>query len=403
MTHLARQVGAGLFALLTWATWLPVSADEGFGIYASPLYIIPKSKTIDPPPGGGQVKLFDVPTNEAPAILRFSVEVESATAREWVIRIDAAGQLTEISNANLPKAFVYSNIIEVPSPDAGGVSAEFSAGAPNIKYVAAVKLPTNTQPLFTNGSINLERLESDFPVPPAANVLPRSIGKSVVKISYRSDLMSENSTGFQFAPGYFLTTLHSISERDGSLLEQGSITVQFGSYERGLSSSEYSVVGKVVAHGIPEPSKVKWPLDYAIIRAEVGAPYRNWWTKLSDRVEMPDVNSLLEVYTIWYAAVPANGKFVSRDDQCRVVDKFESDSDSSTRCRAMNFKHACDVDSGSSGSPVLLRGANAAIAMHYAGIKINKGNCALSVAAILDDVQKRFPEIWSAIKESISE
>jgi len=312
--------------------------------------------------------------SDIPRRLLFRVVKTSVFAAPWMLTVMIGNQATVITDSTLAAYLLdapaegLNDVFEVPVTAPGTVSMAFSPLAPDLEYVGYVKLRSDGSVLSQQGDLNLEYFDQDF----AADERRRRFARAVVRLEYYDGAVAlRRCTAFQFVRGYFLTNLHCVDEI-------GRPKLIFGLISLARPDGDGRVPARVIARGAGRA------LDFAVLEATPPATYAGDLLPL-DTASSPNlaVARPLEIYQDWtYATRPA-GKVLSRDADCT----FKPGAIAQSVCPLPAFRHGCDVESGSSGSPILPRDGNAVLGLHFLGLGENGHNCGILIRAIVDAIK----------------
>jgi hypothetical protein len=176
---------------------------------------------------------------------------------------------------------------------------------------------------------------------------------------------ASSCTGFQISPGYFLTNRHCVDPafRSGLLT-----TIIFGIDDKNPDGVDRTSARLFSMGSYPTGSSTGG-LDYGILKAvSVPQPFKGALVDIwRNGKTVPASETSLELYQIWTGLDgQPKGNAVTTNAECKVgsVSKTFPGEVNNPYCPVPDFIHGCDEDSGSSGSPVFVRGTNTVVGLN---------------------------------------
>lgn len=336
---------------------------------------------------GAPIIITKLPVSEIPGLLRFRLR-DVPEKLEWQIKIFIPGQPKPIllTQADWHLREVYKDVIEIEIQTSGDITAIGTPNSPRISYTELVVLPSPSNqlaaPLYKNGAINLDYLLPTILSPAnPENLRPLSIGRAVVNLRYTGEGISNRCTAFQFAEGYYLTNLHCVTTGSAVINKDANITLEFGEYN--AKDAKVTTRATIKAIGRGGKKNTRWPLDYAVLTANTPSEYKDAIIPLAFEIGTIEAGTPLELYQVWTGPQKMAGKAISRDDQCRIVPTDVSQG----QCSTEDITDQCDTEGGSSGSPIIRKDEDVVLALHYWGVRSDRGNCAIPINRIFDDIR----------------
>ena len=405
-----RSLAAGLFLVAI----IPSSAVEAQERQNHPGYSLAghmelRSVLIEPEPGKNQVDSIRVTTRDLPGWLQFRIVERSATSEDWQIFIwvgEDDTQVFQLSAVDIHDGRIDPRYVHVPVSRSGTLHVRFSEGSPSLFYRAIIIEVDSTESLKIQDGLNLVSLEG------LAVDNPRfPIAQSLAKLRFNVPGYSGawgRCTAFRIGGNLFLTNLHCVEDKNGGAHE--SFKLLFGeltsTHPDGDANANATVIAKGGEFVDDELLTLEGDgpgLDYALLRASTPEPFDGAKIRLADASQEAFLNedggALLDVYQHW--------EHPSRFDDCRPIGRcLSADAKCAVKfaisgCEVPNFRHRCDTEDGSSGSPVFPRAKRFAVGLHFGGTLA--WNCALRISAVLEHLRTRHPAVWPEVEAALNE
>jgi hypothetical protein len=327
----------------------------------------------------------------APGSLAIFSVAKAALANEWIAEVHVGTRVTRLG----PTDFV--------ARDSRGYATLIVDGEGPLRVrlhpsVAAIRIeatsnpaPFTTQQIF--GKAELVFLQ-DVGLDSRSRHLLLAIG-SFIRYRVRDDAVdaAEMCTAFHIGKGHWITNAHCLEPalRCVTPQELHPLHVYTVSWLTGRSVEERLMPARLVAAGCSERDGPRPFIDYAVFHV----PGSDTAASMSIFVDpgLINVSDALEVFQFWPGAegIPL-GRVVSRDDECRVDLLSGITASNGVECALRGFAHTCDTTDGSSGSPVVRRGGNTVVGLHY-GYNGPSYNCAVGISEVISSIRRDFPHV----------
>lgn len=304
-----------------------------------------------------------------------------APADGWSLAVTIDGKDVQVTPATLKLYRVYGDTIELPVRSSGDVRLAATGNLEDVVLESLVLRPQG-KALFPQGGL-LERMVPAFRADPAnATLVDRS--NAVVRVRWSSPSYPTRwCTGVQYEPGRVLTNRHCLPTDYNVAAPTGEIAVLFGNFAGTLDDPSAEQIPAWV-HYLPAGTSTNgaYQRDMALVRLQAqpqNAVFRNAVVPIAATVA---ADRQLNLVTIWSYDKPA-GKAVSRDKICRA----DIAQQAKWWCFASTgFWHRCEAEEGSSGSPIIDQVSGELVGLHYSGVALNGGNCALRADVIRQEL-----------------
>lgn len=335
--------------------------------------------------GEVKVKMIAIDSGfEAPFIGTARLRLPPLPAEGWRLEIIAEGATTVVTPANIETYRVYDQTIEVPVPRAGPVMLRREGIIGPIVWESMIS-DDGVQDLYSQGG-KLELFDAAFRADPAnAAIIARAGAVVLVQWSHAAS-ESLSCSGVRIAATRVLTNRHCLPAGFDPKAPYGEVRVHFGEFRGNLADVVETIRARVVHVASGAPVSGIYPRDLAVLelaRAPSAATYAQAILPLAAG---PSIGHPVQLITVWQYSKP-NQKAISRDPQkCKLASV-----DQSFGCRPGNQLHRCEAESGSSGSPILDAASQHVVALHFQGIGVSAGNCALGAGTIQQELAQIKP------------
>ncbi len=337
-----------------------------------------------------------------PSTLRFRVSETAGTPAQWWIEFRIGSSASRVESRAAFSDYYGSTVLDVPVREAGDLLVTFGPAAPSVTLIARIDQNRTAAPLYQQGRLNLDYFDRDF----ASDAARQRLSRATVLVKFETARGPATCTAYQIAPGLFLTNLHCIESDARSQAGRDQNRLYFGlTLERGEADAQSAgdvVNARMVAKGKFVRDKPREHYDYAVLEASTPKSYERDVLPLElgnlDAVLDSNPRPLLELYQHWTGTSGTTaGKALSADEDCKVLGPVnENGPVTIEQCPYPSFKHGCDTDEGSSGSPILRRKGDRAVGVHFLG-QVSNYNCALRADALLAHLKGKYLQVWERV------
>jgi hypothetical protein len=326
--------------------------------------------------------------SEAPGQFKIRLLGLHQVVHDWRIVITVGASRSEIDAQTYSAIEEAPGVILVPFSTPGPVVVDRTLGAPGLRFDAIISDRKPIQSLYKTGTIRILSFDIGFGDDPVRRARARAIVKVVFKLR---DGRNGSCTGFQFAPGFFITNLHCVKNTKRSNPRTWLIFGATAEYPKGTHTVEAQTID-----GIGRLDDVQQiENDYAVLRALSPDEYKDALIRLSSDNSPIANGEPLEAFEFWtFTDVAPAAIAHNADEDCKTL---IPPADQRSFCPSTAFMHQCDTETGSSGSAILKRGGSDAIGLHYKGIDSEIANCAIWAQYIITEL--RAHPIWNEIQQ----
>src|SRR5271166_3085666 len=334
-------------------------------------------------PGRAFSRDMEVQEGDLPARLRFNI-LGQPISPNWSIVIEQDSEQLILNQQLIAASAGARDFFELPVQTRGPVKFLFSTDAPSLSYDALIRLGRNPAPLFKiSKNLVLRYFNSDF----RGDIQRIQMAEAVVRLQF--DVESQGlrgqttCTGFQYAPGLILTSLHCIDMDERPVRSRRFTTIYFGIDDS--DSSGKKTIGEVVLRGNIPQGQTAGGLDFAVLKlSSVPGGFEAARLPLPPYHISMRVSEPIELFQYWSGAGGSKrGKASSNNPECQLGSQRGTPSIlSGGPCPFPDFFHGCDTEPGSSGSPVLLANTGQLVGVHFGGPPEHMEYCAVSSEAI---------------------
>lgn len=326
------------------------------------------------------------------------VAITGIPSSRWTIRFDYgnAGSLELNEISAIPRAVSTQGsrmVVDLPVVPGATVTATSTNSGMRVKPLEVITIP----PIFPEQMLPGSSVSS----------LKRGQKGDALRVSNafaRAELLTESAsvlgycTAFRIAPQYWLTAAHCAyrtSEQSRAPMI-ASLRLQPNAYANEVEPGSV-ISAHVVASGLalssisPAALMSDTDLDYAVLKAEgdLGTDVLR-----IDMTQSAPPGTRLVLFQYWQGEMPpAAGKARSDGESCMVNDRAGANDASRPDLCPGAIQHGCSSQRGASGGPLLDATGYKLVALHYRAGILSKFNCGLPVAAIANDLCKRYPTI----------
>lgn len=300
---------------------------------------------------------------------------------DWSVTVQTADDTFTIDPASFERFRIYASTVELPVRRGGPVTIKAQGAPVGVLWESSVAA-SDSQALFRQGGL-LEPMDAAFrSVAANAKVVQQSA--AVVRVRWSAPgAKTRWCTGVKIDAARILTNRHCLPPSYSLETPVGEIAVQFGAFAGALDDVAETLPATAIRLASAGATNEMYERDLAVLNlksAPKGALYSAAAVPLASESKSNRPSMLL---TVWSFDAP-KGKAVSRDKGC-VADIGQN---AAWWCEGQaTFWHQCEAEQGSSGSPILDAESGQLVGLHYAGVRLNGGNCALRAETIRQELQ----------------